>query len=109
MGADSLSDFPRWHQPDEILDLAEVIAVNRGETSPIEAEQTESQSNSSPHNAEDRDFSNVHSASVSVPIAAFDTSRHAFRGIIHSELATCTLRHAVTRLSRREKISDCAV
>ena len=32
MGADSLTDFPKWRAPATILDLATVVAVNRGET-----------------------------------------------------------------------------
>ncbi|WP_437185746.1 nicotinate-nucleotide adenylyltransferase [Planctomicrobium sp. SH668] len=34
MGADSLSDFPRWKEPEGILKLATIIAVNRFETPP---------------------------------------------------------------------------
>lgn len=30
IGADSLSDFPRWKSPDLILDLAKLVVVNRG-------------------------------------------------------------------------------
>lgn len=30
MGADSLADFPKWKDPSRILELARVIAVNRG-------------------------------------------------------------------------------
>jgi nicotinate-nucleotide adenylyltransferase len=30
IGADSLADFPTWKEPEEILKLARVIAVNRG-------------------------------------------------------------------------------
>jgi len=32
IGGDSLHDLPTWHQPREILELATVIAVNRGRT-----------------------------------------------------------------------------
>lgn len=34
MGADSLADLPNWKDPQEILQLARIIAVNRGETLP---------------------------------------------------------------------------
>ncbi|MBL8853212.1 MAG: nicotinate (nicotinamide) nucleotide adenylyltransferase [Planctomycetaceae bacterium] len=33
MGLDSLLDFPRWHQPQEILSLARLLVVNRPSTS----------------------------------------------------------------------------
>lgn len=31
IGADSLRDLPQWREPDRILDLATVVAVNRGD------------------------------------------------------------------------------
>ena len=34
MGADSLADLPLWREPRTILELAEVIAVNRGHQAP---------------------------------------------------------------------------
>ena len=33
IGADSLRDFPSWKEPEEIAQLATVVAVNRGEAS----------------------------------------------------------------------------
>lgn len=33
MGLDSLLDFPRWHEPREILSLAQLLVVNRPATS----------------------------------------------------------------------------
>ncbi len=33
MGLDSLLDFPRWHEPQEILSLAQLLVVNRPSTS----------------------------------------------------------------------------
>ncbi len=30
IGADSLTDFPNWREPETILELAQVVAVNRG-------------------------------------------------------------------------------
>lgn len=37
MGADALHDFPLWREPDEILRLAQVVAVSRGRTAaPLE-------------------------------------------------------------------------
>ncbi len=33
IGADSLQDFPHWKQPKRILELASVVAVNRGDRS----------------------------------------------------------------------------
>jgi nicotinate-nucleotide adenylyltransferase len=42
MGLDSLLDFPRWHQPQEILKLARLLVVNRPATSgPTAAEAWE--------------------------------------------------------------------
>ncbi len=42
MGADSLTEFPRWREPREILELAEVVAVSRGrepaDLTPVSAE-----------------------------------------------------------------------
>lgn len=39
IGADSLSDFPKWREPETILKLAQVVAVNRGnETAEVPAE-----------------------------------------------------------------------
>lgn len=32
IGADSLADFPRWRDPEQILKLARVVAMNRGES-----------------------------------------------------------------------------
>lgn len=32
IGADSLHDFPTWREPEQILELANVIAVNRGQS-----------------------------------------------------------------------------
>lgn len=34
IGADSLADLPRWKEPQEILKLARVAAMNRGQTPP---------------------------------------------------------------------------
>ncbi len=34
MGADSLTDLPLWREPRTILELAEVVAVNRGRQAP---------------------------------------------------------------------------
>lgn len=36
IGADSLRDLPLWRQPDRILELATVVAVNRGQPAPID-------------------------------------------------------------------------
>lgn len=35
VGADSLDDFPKWREPERILDLATLVAVNRGRESPV--------------------------------------------------------------------------
>lgn len=32
IGADTLTDFPNWREPETILDLAQLVAVNRGLT-----------------------------------------------------------------------------
>ncbi|MEZ6066884.1 MAG: nicotinate-nucleotide adenylyltransferase [Planctomycetaceae bacterium] len=37
MGADSLRDFPSWREPARILELATVVAVNRGRSLPEKA------------------------------------------------------------------------
>jgi nicotinate-nucleotide adenylyltransferase len=34
IGADSLADLPAWREPDRILELAEVLVVNRGRRQP---------------------------------------------------------------------------
>lgn len=33
-GADSLADFPNWREPETILQLAQLVVVNRGRTAP---------------------------------------------------------------------------
>ncbi len=35
IGADSLTDFPSWREPETILELAQVVAVNRGRDSAV--------------------------------------------------------------------------
>lgn len=35
MGADSLRDFPKWRQPERIVELATVVAVNRPGIAPL--------------------------------------------------------------------------
>jgi nicotinate-nucleotide adenylyltransferase len=37
IGADSLKDFPTWKQPEDIVQLARVAAVNRGDARPADA------------------------------------------------------------------------
>lgn len=39
VGADSIRDLPTWRQPDRIQDLATIVAVNRGRTTPTEAQR----------------------------------------------------------------------
>ena len=41
MGADSLADLPLWREPRAILELATVVAVNRGERAPPDLDQLE--------------------------------------------------------------------
>ena len=43
MGADSLADLPQWREPRAILELATVVAVNRGQRAPPDLEVLESQ------------------------------------------------------------------
>ena len=43
MGADSLADLPLWREPRTILELAEVIAVNRGHQAPPSLDLLEKQ------------------------------------------------------------------
>lgn len=43
MGADSLADLPLWREPQTILELAEVIAVNRGQQAPPSLDHLEKQ------------------------------------------------------------------
>ncbi|MCX7423518.1 MAG: nicotinate-nucleotide adenylyltransferase [Planctomycetia bacterium] len=43
MGADSLADLPQWREPRTILELAEVIAVNRGHQTPLSVDLLENQ------------------------------------------------------------------
>lgn len=38
LGADSLADLPEWRQPDEILELARVLAMARGGRPPVDLE-----------------------------------------------------------------------
>lgn len=42
MGADSLADLPQWREPNAILELATVVAVNRGHKPPPDLTQLES-------------------------------------------------------------------
>jgi len=39
VGADSIRDLPTWRQPDRILQLATIVAVNRGSAAPTEAQR----------------------------------------------------------------------
>jgi nicotinate-nucleotide adenylyltransferase len=41
IGADTLRDFPMWKNPSRILELAKVVAVNRGKEPPPDLEQIE--------------------------------------------------------------------
>lgn len=36
IGADSVRDLPHWRQPERILELATVVAVNRGQSAPLD-------------------------------------------------------------------------
>ena len=41
MGADSVHDFPSWREPARILQLATIVAVNRGDHSPCDFTEIE--------------------------------------------------------------------
>lgn len=38
MGADSLADLPLWREPHAILELAQIVVVNRGHRAPLDLE-----------------------------------------------------------------------
>lgn len=49
MGADSLADLPQWREPLAILELATIVAVNRGHRNPLDVAVLESRLGSIVH------------------------------------------------------------
>lgn len=47
MGADSLADLPLWREPQAILELATIVAVNRGQRPPLDLASLETRLGSS--------------------------------------------------------------